>query len=178
MTHCILSLLLSFTLLLQSIIIFRLNLKPGDVVIESGTGSGAMSTAILRTIAPHGHLHTFEFNKLRATVAADEFVNNGLSSVVTVKHSDVCVEGFGAALNGKADAVRVLYTTYTKCYSSSTNTSSYVTVLAVTPDSAVPKLCKIFALLYVCSSNSSSMVHVRMHDSCIARSSEPLLEAH
>jgi tRNA (adenine57-N1/adenine58-N1)-methyltransferase catalytic subunit len=98
--------LLPFLLLmLQSIIIFRLNMKPGDVVIESGTGSGAMSTAILRTIAPHGHLHTFEFNKLRATIAAAEFASNGLDKLVTVKHSDVCAEGFGAALNGKVDAV-------------------------------------------------------------------------
>lgn len=28
----------------QSIIIFRLDLKPGDVVVESGTGSGVMSS--------------------------------------------------------------------------------------------------------------------------------------
>lgn len=28
----------------QSIVIFRLDLKPGDVVVESGTGSGVMSS--------------------------------------------------------------------------------------------------------------------------------------
>ena len=32
----------------QSIVIFRLDLKPGDVVIESGTGSGVMSSVSLR----------------------------------------------------------------------------------------------------------------------------------
>lgn len=35
----------------QSIVIFRLDLKPGDVVIESGTGSGAMSS--VSTVAGH-----------------------------------------------------------------------------------------------------------------------------
>lgn len=33
----------------QSIVIFRLDLKPGDVVIESGTGSGVMSSVSTTT---------------------------------------------------------------------------------------------------------------------------------
>lgn len=37
--------------------------------MESGTGSGAMSTSIMRAISPTGHLHTFEFNKFRADEA-------------------------------------------------------------------------------------------------------------
>lgn len=39
------------------------------MVVESGTGSGAMSTAIMRTISPHGHLYTVEFNETRAVKA-------------------------------------------------------------------------------------------------------------
>ncbi|KAG5192928.1 tRNA methyltransferase complex GCD14 subunit-domain-containing protein, partial [Tribonema minus] len=93
----------------QSFVIFRLDMKPGDTVIESGTGSGAMSTAIMRAIAPTGHLHTFEFNEARADRARAEFVKNGLASLVTVKHRDVCGRegegGFGDQLNGKADAI-------------------------------------------------------------------------
>jgi tRNA A58 N-methylase Trm61 len=34
-----------------------------------GTGSGSFSTAIIRTIAPTGHLHTFEFHKERSELA-------------------------------------------------------------------------------------------------------------
>jgi tRNA (adenine57-N1/adenine58-N1)-methyltransferase len=48
-----------------SLICFNLNLHPGCVVLESGTGSGSLSTAIAHCIAPHGKLHTFEFNKGR-----------------------------------------------------------------------------------------------------------------
>jgi tRNA A58 N-methylase Trm61 len=59
--------------------------------VESGTGSGAMSHAILRTIAPSGHLHTYEFNQQRAETARLEFQQHGLlQNLVTVHHADVC----------------------------------------------------------------------------------------
>ncbi|CAM9262480.1 unnamed protein product [Scytosiphon promiscuus] len=94
----------------QSIVIFRLDLKPGDIVVESGTGSGVMSTAIMRTIAPSGFLHSFEFNEFRATRAQEEFEENSLGGLVKVAHRDVCASradggGFGEELDGKADAV-------------------------------------------------------------------------
>jgi len=60
------------------------------VVCESGTGSGALSHCILRTIAPHGRLHTFEFNQVRAEAARKEFEKNRVDHLVTVHHKDVC----------------------------------------------------------------------------------------
>ena len=59
-------------------------------MLESGTGSGALSTTIMRTIAPHGHLHTFEFNAGRVEAAKREFDRNGLAHLCTVRHRDVC----------------------------------------------------------------------------------------
>ena len=76
-------------------VVMRLNVRPNMEVLESGTGSGAMSHAMLRTIAPKGHLHTFEFNQHRAETARQEFKVHGLGHLVTVQHQDVCVEGFG-----------------------------------------------------------------------------------
>jgi tRNA (adenine57-N1/adenine58-N1)-methyltransferase catalytic subunit len=73
-----------------SMIVWYLQLKPNMVVCESGTGSGAMSHFILRTIAPHGVLHTFEFNQMRADTARKEFENNKVHGMVTVHHRDVC----------------------------------------------------------------------------------------
>lgn len=86
-------------------ILFELEIAPGSVVIESGTGSGSLSHALLRALKPTGHLHTFDFHEVRANQARDEFQRHGLGDFVTVYHRDVCALGFTEELNGKADAV-------------------------------------------------------------------------
>ncbi|XP_041827687.1 tRNA (adenine(58)-N(1))-methyltransferase catalytic subunit TRMT61A [Melanotaenia boesemani] len=84
-------------------ITMMLELKPGSVVCESGTGSGSLSHAILRTIAPTGHLHTVEFHQQRAEKVAEEFKEHRVDHLVTVRNQDVCKDGFGVV--GVADAV-------------------------------------------------------------------------
>lgn len=69
----------------------------------AGTGSGSLSHAILRTIAPTGHLHTVEFHQQRAETAAQEFREHRVDHLVTVRNQDVCRDGFG--VSGAADAV-------------------------------------------------------------------------
>lgn len=86
-----------------SIVNFYLDLKPGSVVVESGTGSGAMSVGLSRAVAPTGRLYTFEFNELRANAAREEFELLGLSSLATVTHRDVC--GKDGNAGGFADVV-------------------------------------------------------------------------
>ena len=71
-------------------IVFYLNLRPNMVVCESGTGSGALSHCIMRTIAPHGKLYTYEFNGMRAETARKEFAKNRVGHLVEVIHKDVC----------------------------------------------------------------------------------------
>lgn len=51
------------------LIICALELKPGSVVIEAGTGSGSLSHAIARTVAPNGHLFTFDFHEQRVVLS-------------------------------------------------------------------------------------------------------------
>ncbi|XP_069494232.1 tRNA (adenine(58)-N(1))-methyltransferase catalytic subunit TRMT61A [Ambystoma mexicanum] len=86
-----------------SMITMMLELKPGSVVCESGTGSGSLSHAIIRTIAPTGHLYTVEFHQQRAEKAEEEFREHKVGHLVTVKNMDVCKSGFG--VTDVADAV-------------------------------------------------------------------------
>jgi len=86
-----------------SAICHYLDLRPGDIVVESGTGSGALTTAMARCISPDGKLFTFEYNKNRVAAAKEDFVNNKMDGIVDVTWRDVCKDGF--RLNNVADAV-------------------------------------------------------------------------
>lgn len=55
-------------------VLTQLEIGPGSVVCEAGTGSGSLSHAILRAIGPTGKLHTFDFHKERVKVANVAFV--------------------------------------------------------------------------------------------------------
>lgn len=52
-----------------SFLITYLEIVPGCVVLESGTGSGSLTTALARAIAPKGHVYTFDFHDQRAASA-------------------------------------------------------------------------------------------------------------
>jgi tRNA (adenine57-N1/adenine58-N1)-methyltransferase len=60
-----------------SLICFNLELCPGRTVLESGTGSGSLTTSLSRAVGPNGAVNTFEFHEERAQVAAEEFKRNG-----------------------------------------------------------------------------------------------------
>jgi tRNA (adenine57-N1/adenine58-N1)-methyltransferase catalytic subunit len=83
----------------------QLELKPGSIVLESGTGSGSLTTSLARAIAPTGHVYTFEFHEQRALDAAKEFEQNGLEKLITVEQRNIEELGFPENLHGKADAV-------------------------------------------------------------------------
>ncbi|KDO32080.1 hypothetical protein SPRG_03299 [Saprolegnia parasitica CBS 223.65] len=86
-------------------ILFNTHCAPGKIVVESGTGSGALTTSFARAIQPSGHVYTFEFNATRAQVAKEEFAANGLDKVATVECRDACEQGFPEHLNDKVDVV-------------------------------------------------------------------------
>ena len=73
------------------------------MLVFAGTGSGSLSHAILRSIAPGGYLHTFDFHAQRVEKARQEFDEHGLGHLVTVTQRDTCKDGFG--LDRVADAV-------------------------------------------------------------------------
>jgi len=52
-----------------SFVIMYLEIVPGCIVLESGTGSGSLTTSLARAVAPTGHIYTFDFHDQRAASA-------------------------------------------------------------------------------------------------------------
>ncbi|THH10814.1 hypothetical protein EW146_g8257 [Bondarzewia mesenterica] len=71
-----------------------LNIRPGSLVIEAGTGSGSFSHSVARTVGPSGKLWSYEFHEARANKAREEFIRHGMSDIVTLAHRNVCKDGF------------------------------------------------------------------------------------
>ncbi len=55
------------------VITLNLDVFPGCVVVESGTGSGCMTLSLARAVYPNGHVYSYEYNSVRAETARDEF---------------------------------------------------------------------------------------------------------
>lgn len=88
-----------------SLICTFLELKPGCIVLESGTGSGSLTHPLARAIAPTGHVHTFEFHLPRAQAAEKEFKEHGMGDIITVKQRNIEELGFPEELHGQADGL-------------------------------------------------------------------------
>ena len=87
-----------------SLVCHALELKPGSVDLESGTGSGSLTHSLIRAVAPTGHVYTFEFNRVRAEAASAEIVDHGLADFCTVTHRDIEANGFPGELEDRCDA--------------------------------------------------------------------------
>ncbi|KAJ9528431.1 hypothetical protein QJQ45_020279 [Haematococcus lacustris] len=101
-----------------SMVCLHLDLAPGCVVLESGTGSASLTHSLVRAVAPLGHVHTFEFHSGRAAnmhtlpvclpawseEAAKELARNGLSPWVTVRQRNIEQDGFPCAMSATSDA--------------------------------------------------------------------------
>ena len=110
-------------------IVQGLCLRPGRTVLESGTGSGSLTTSLARSVAPTGRVFTFEFHAQRAQAArcaaplwtlgaaahptppvpvcfrSVDFAHNKLEHLVRVFVRDTEANGFPASLEGSAHAV-------------------------------------------------------------------------
>jgi len=59
-------------------IIMNCDIKCGDKVLEVGAGSGALTTALIKAVAPHGTVHTVEIREEFATRTRKNLERNGL----------------------------------------------------------------------------------------------------
>lgn len=56
-----------------AVVTMMLDVYPGCIVVESGTGSGSMTISLARAVYPKGHVYSYEYNPVRAKIAAEEF---------------------------------------------------------------------------------------------------------
>lgn len=88
-----------------SMVLLKLELKPGSIVLETGTGTGSLSTSLARAVHPTGKVYTFEYHQERAAMASQDFKRHGLDHIVEVGNRDTQTNGFPEEFHGKADAV-------------------------------------------------------------------------
>jgi tRNA (adenine57-N1/adenine58-N1)-methyltransferase len=88
-----------------SYVLQRMQVKPGDTLIEAGAGSGSFTHAAARAIFngypfdpsntnSNGKVCSFEYHEPRVDTLRDELTAHGLTNVVHVNHRDVYNEGF------------------------------------------------------------------------------------
>ncbi|KAK0423565.1 hypothetical protein QR680_008212 [Steinernema hermaphroditum] len=77
-----------------SLILTLLDVRPGYVICESGTGSGSLSHAIAMAVYPDGHLYTHDIEESRVKSVEKEFKDHGLENNTTAVHANACEDGF------------------------------------------------------------------------------------
>ncbi len=70
-------------------ILVKMNIVPGTQVIEAGTGSGALTTALARYVSPDGRVYSYEAREEMLRLAAKNLVLAGLDHVVELKLRDI-----------------------------------------------------------------------------------------
>ncbi len=74
-------------------ILLKLDVKPGDTVIESGIGSGAMSLIFAQYVGERGKVISYEIREDFIENAHANIRKFGFENRVTIKHRDI-IEGF------------------------------------------------------------------------------------
>jgi len=74
-------------------IIMMMNIGPGQQVLEAGTGSGALTTALASMVGPNGHVTTYEARPEMQKLAQKNIHRLGLEDRVTFKLRNIG-EGF------------------------------------------------------------------------------------
>ena len=75
------------------LVLLKLGLSSGKVVIEAGTGSGAMTLAMASAVKPDGHVYSYEIRSSFRDSARRTLRRAGLDEYVTLEHRDA-KEGF------------------------------------------------------------------------------------
>lgn len=70
-------------------ILMSMGIGPGHEVVEAGTGSGAMTTALAHAVGPQGHVTTYEIREEMLNLARKNITRLGMQDRVTFKLGDI-----------------------------------------------------------------------------------------
>jgi tRNA (adenine57-N1/adenine58-N1)-methyltransferase len=70
-------------------IIFKLNIYPGRRIIEAGSGSGALTLALARFVAPTGRVYSYELRPAMLANARSNLEKANLAQFVEFKQQDI-----------------------------------------------------------------------------------------
>jgi tRNA (adenine57-N1/adenine58-N1)-methyltransferase len=71
------------------LILLLARIGPGSIVVEAGTGSGALASLLGYHVSPNGQVISYEIRKDFAEVAMKNLEKAGLKGIVTVKQQDI-----------------------------------------------------------------------------------------
>ena len=74
-------------------ILIKMSIRPGSIVVEAGTGSGALAAGFASVVMPHGHVFSYEVRQDMQTLASRNLARLGLQEHVTLKLRDI-TDGF------------------------------------------------------------------------------------
>ncbi len=74
-------------------ILIMMGIGPGSIVLEAGTGSGALTTALAWSVGSEGHIYSYESRPEMQKLALKNLERLGLIDRVTIKLRDIA-EGF------------------------------------------------------------------------------------
>lgn len=72
-----------------ALIVLRLGIGPGSRVVEGGTGSGALASALAFYVRPHGKVYSYEVREDVLEVAKRNLARAGVLEYVELKHADL-----------------------------------------------------------------------------------------
>jgi len=72
-----------------SLILMFSNVGPGSIVVEAGTGAGALATALAYHVRPSGHVCSYEVRPEFIEIAQKNLKRANVSDCVTVKNKDI-----------------------------------------------------------------------------------------
>jgi tRNA (adenine57-N1/adenine58-N1)-methyltransferase len=71
------------------LILLLTGIGPGSLVVEAGTGSGALASLLGYHVAPNGHIFSYEIRADFAKEAQKNIEKAGLTDVITIKQQDI-----------------------------------------------------------------------------------------